>query len=103
MTSLLSGKPLFNYLAISNVYTRDIFPPIEPITPKFGYFGASNKVMWKVIYIIRLIIDCTILYLNIVQTLVACMFLLLSSLRLMLMMRLSHLQALSEIKLEFKT
>ncbi len=61
----------FNYLTISNIYTKEIFPTIKPVKPKCCYFWASNKERWKVICIITVIPDWIVLYFNIVMPLVA--------------------------------
>ncbi len=48
----------------------EIFPPIKPVKPKFFYFYASDKEMWKVIYIYTITTDRTIRYFNIMEPLV---------------------------------
>ncbi len=36
-------------------HNREIFPPIKPLEPKFFYFWASDKKMWKIIFILTVI------------------------------------------------
>ncbi len=55
----------FNYLAIFNNTTREIFPPIKPVELKLCYFWASDKEMWEIINIPTVITDRAIFYFNV--------------------------------------
>ncbi len=55
---------------IENTDSRWRFLPVKLVTPNYCYFGASNKVMWKVFRIITVITDWTVRYFNIMQILI---------------------------------